>query len=128
MRAVEIDPSINVLGGVLEPCSHEPLTGFFRNGCCDTNEQDRGSHTVCAVMTEEFLAFSKARGNDLTTPRPEFGFAGLKPGDRWCLCAARFLEAYEAGLAPRVKLTATHRRALDIVPMEALRRHALERT
>jgi len=128
MDAMEIDPSINVLGEVLEPCSRDPVTGFFRNGCCDTNAQDRGSHTVCAVMTAEFLAFSKARGNDLSTPRPEFGFAGLKPGDQWCLCAARFLEAFEAGRAPRVKLTATHRRALDIVPMEALREHALERT
>ena len=105
----------------------DPITGFFRNGCCDTNEMDRGSHTVCAVMTAEFLAFSKAAGNDLSTPRPEFGFPGLKPGDRWCLCAARFLEAFEAGHAPRVRLTATHRRALDIVPIEALRQMALER-
>jgi hypothetical protein len=128
MRAIEIDPSINVLGEVLEPCGHDPVTGFFRNGCCDTNATDRGSHTVCAVMTDEFLRFSKSRGNDLSTPRPEFGFAGLKAGDQWCLCAARFLEAWEAGLAPRVKLTATHRRALDIVPMEALRACALERT
>lgn len=127
MRAMEIDPSVNVLGEVLEPCSRDPMTGFFRNGCCDTNPMDRGSHTVCAVMTAEFLAFSKARGNDLSTPRPEFGFAGLKPGDQWCLCAARFLEAYEAGQAPRVKLTATHRRALDIVPIDALREQALER-
>jgi len=128
MRAMEIDPSINVLGSILEPCSREPVTGFFRNGCCDTSPQDQGSHTVCAVMTEEFLSFSKTRGNDLSTPRPEFGFAGLTAGDQWCLCAARFLEAWEAGCAPRVKLTATHRRALDIVPMEALRARALERT
>ena len=128
MRAIEIDPSINVLGEVLEPCSQDPVTGFFRNGCCDTNAMDRGSHTVCAVMTAEFLSFSRRVGNDLSTPRPEFGFAGLKPGDQWCLCAARFLEAWEAGQAPRVKLTATHRRALDIVPMEALRARALERT
>jgi len=128
MRAMEIDPSINVLGGVLDSCSRDPVTGFFRNGCCDTNAADRDSHTVCAVMTEEFLAFSRSRGNDLSTPRPDFGFEGLKPGDRWCLCAARFLEAWEAGLAPRVKLTATHRRALDIVPMEALRERALEVT
>jgi uncharacterized protein (DUF2237 family) len=128
MRVIEIDPSINVLGEVLEPCSQDPVTGFFRNGCCDTNAMDRGSHTVCAVMTAEFLSFSKRVGNDLSTPRPEFGFAGLKPGDQWCLCAARFLEAWEAGQAPRVKLTATHRRALDIVPMEALRARALERT
>jgi hypothetical protein len=128
MPSMEIDPSINVLGEVLEPCSHDPLTGFFRNGCCDTSPADRGSHTVCAVMTEEFLAFSKERGNDLSTPRPEFGFPGLKEGDRWCLCALRFLEAWEAGLAPRVRLQATHRRALDVVPMEALRARALEMT
>lgn len=128
MRAVEIEPSVNVLGAVLEPCSQDPLTGFFRNGCCDTNAMDQGSHTVCAVMTAEFLAFSKERGNDLSTPRPEFGFAGLKPGDRWCLCAGRFLEAWEAGQAPRVRLTATHRSALDVVPMDALREMALERT
>ncbi|MEL6476875.1 MAG: DUF2237 domain-containing protein [Pseudomonadota bacterium] len=127
MRQIEIEPSVNVLGDTLEPCSMDPMTGFFRNGCCDTNEMDRGSHTVCAVMTEEFLAFSKAKGNDLSTPRPEFGFDGLKPGDRWCLCAARFLEAYEAGHAPRVRLTATHRRALDVVPIDALREMALER-
>ncbi|MEM1345210.1 MAG: DUF2237 domain-containing protein [Pseudomonadota bacterium] len=128
MRTVQIDPSLNVLGAVLEPCSHDPLTGFFRNGCCDTNHQDAGSHTVCAVMTAEFLAFSKARGNDLSTPRPEFGFEGLKPGDRWCLCAGRFLEAFEAGKAPQVVLAATHRRALDVVPMDALRQMALEKT
>lgn len=128
MRAVEIDPSINVLGGLLEQCGRDPVTGFFRNGCCDTNAQDHGSHTVCAVMTAEFLSFSKRMGNDLSTPRPEFGFAGLKPGDRWCLCAARFLEAWEAGLAPQVVLAATHRRALDIVPMEALQARALEET
>ncbi|MEM9144772.1 MAG: DUF2237 domain-containing protein [Pseudomonadota bacterium] len=123
---MEIDPSINVLGDVLEPCSADPVTGFFRNGCCDTNEMDRGSHTVCAVMTAEFLAFSKRMGNDLSTPRPEFGFAGLKPGNQWCLCAARFLEAWEAGLAPKVRLAATHRRALDIVPLDALRASALD--
>ena len=127
MRTIEIDASVNVLGEALAPCSTNSLTGFFRNGCCDTSEADRGSHTVCAVMTAEFLAFSKARGNDLSTPRPEFGFAGLKPGDRWCLCAARFLEAYEAAMAPRVRLTATHQRALEIVPLDYLREHALER-
>ncbi|NIP74931.1 MAG: DUF2237 family protein [Xanthomonadales bacterium] len=127
MRQIEIDASVNVLGGQLETCSTSPITGFFRNGCCDTSEEDQGSHTVCAVMTAEFLAFSKACGNDLSTPRPEFGFGGLKPGDQWCLCAARFLEAYEAGQAPRVKLTATHRRALEIVPLDYLRERALER-
>jgi len=127
MREVEIEPSVNVLGEQLELCSSDPVTGFFRNGCCDTSEFDRGSHTVCVVMTAEFLAFSRARGNDLSTPRPEFGFAGLKPGDRWCLCAARFLEAYQAGMAPRVRLVATHKRALEIVPLDCLREHALER-
>ncbi|WP_234455317.1 DUF2237 family protein [Thermohalobaculum xanthum] len=127
MMPVEIDASVNVLGDELEPCSVRPLTGFFRNGCCDTSAADHGSHTVCAVMTAEFLAFSKARGNDLSTPRPEFGFAGLKPGDRWCLCAARFLEAYRAGMAPRVSLVATHRKALEVVPLDALRELALER-
>lgn len=128
MRDIDLEPSENVLGGPLATCSTEPMTGFFRNGCCDTNAMDRGSHTVCAVMTAEFLDFSKSRGNDLSTPRPEFGFDGLKPGDRWCLCAARFLEAWEAGHAPRVSLVATHRRALDIVPIDALRAQALERT
>ncbi len=127
MPVFEIDPSTNVLGDTLEPCSTDPLTGFFRNGCCDTSEADQGSHTVCAVMTAEFLDFSRRMGNDLSTPRPQFGFAGLAPGDRWCLCAARFLEAYQAGMAPRVKLTATHRRALEIVPLETLRELALER-
>ena len=121
MQEIEIDASVNVLGEALRPCSLDPVTGFFRNGCCDTCDEDRGSHTVCAIMTAEFLAFSKAAGNDLSTPRPEFGFDGLKPGDQWCLCAARFLEAYEAGRAPRVHLASTHRRALEIVPMEALR-------
>lgn len=127
MREIAVDASVNVLGEPLAPCSMSPLTGFFRNGCCDTNADDRGSHTVCAVMTAEFLAFSKASGNDLSTPRPEFGFAGLKPGDRWCLCAARFLEAYEAGMAPRVSLRSTHRKALEVVKMEMLRELALER-
>ncbi len=121
-----MDPSLNVLGGPLEPCSTEPLTGFFRNGCCDTGPADRGSHTVCAVMTAEFLALSKYLGNDLSTPRPEFRFPGLKPGDRWCLCAARFLQACEEGAAPQVNLAATHRRALDVVPLELLRAHALQ--
>jgi len=128
MRVMEIDASINVLGEKLEPCSTNPVTGFFRNGCCDTSATDRGSHTVCVVMTAEFLAFSKSCGNDLSTPRPEFGFDGLKPGDQWCLCAARFVESYEAGMAPRVKLMATHKRALEIVSLDYLREHAVERT
>ena len=127
MQAIEIDASVNVLGDVLEPCSTDPLTGFFRNGCCDTAPEDQGSHTVCVVMTAEFLEFSKAAGNDLSTPRPEYGFAGLKPGDQWCLCAARFQQAYEAGHAPRVRLRSTHRRALEIVDLDVLREFAVER-
>ncbi len=127
MREIEIDPSINVLGEPLMSCSKDPVTGFFRNGHCDTCDQDQGSHTVCAVMTAEFLEFSKSAGNDLSTPRLEYGFAGLKPGDQWCLCAARYLQAYQAGKAPRISLMATHQRALEIVPIEALREHALER-
>lgn len=119
------DPSVNVLGGPLAECSMDPVTGFFRNGACDTCAQDRGSHTVCAVLTAEFLAFSKYVGNDLSTPRPEFGFEGLKPGDHWCLCASRFLQAHEEGCAPKVNLAATHKAALEIVPMEALEANAL---
>ena len=122
---MEPDDSINVLGGPLVPCSQDPLTGFFRDGHCNTCAQDVGSHTVCAVMTAEFLAYSKYVGNDLSTPRPEFRFSGLQPGDRWCLCAARFLQAHDEGCAPRVHLAATHRRALDVVPLEVLRAHAL---
>jgi uncharacterized protein (DUF2237 family) len=118
------DPSVNVLGSALAPCSIDPLTGFYRNGACDTCAADRGSHTVCAVMTAEFLAFSKYVGNDLSTPRPEYRFPGLKPGDRWCLCAGRFLQAHDEGVAPKVTLAATHRRALEIVPLEVLRAHS----
>lgn len=118
-------PSVNVLGTPLEDCSHEPVTGFFRDGCCNTGPMDRGLHTVCAVMTAEFLAMSKYLGNDLSTPRPEFGFAGLKPGDRWCLCADRWLQAQEEGTAPRVNLAATHRDTLRIVPLDLLLRHAI---
>lgn len=118
------EPSFNVLGTALEECSADPVTGFFRNGCCDTGPEDRGLHTVCAEMTVEFLALSKYLGNDLSTPRPEWGFAGLKPGDHWCLCAARFLQAHEEGAAPRIRLRATHRRTLDVVPFNVLQRHA----
>ena len=114
------DPDVNVVGGELLQCSAEPLTGFFRNGCCSTGPEDLGSHTVCAVMTAEFLEFSRAVGNDLSTPMPQFGFAGLQPGDRWCVCEARWLEAHEAGVAPPVLLGATHARALEVVPIEAL--------
>ena len=116
--------SRNVLGGTLATCSTAPMTGFFRDGCCNTGPMDAGVHTVCAVMTAEFLAHSKYLGNDLSTPRPEYGFAGLKPGDRWCLCAARFLQAHEEGVAPEVRLDATHERTLDIVPIDVLRRYA----
>lgn len=117
-------PSLNVNGDPLKSCSTAPTTGFYRNGCCDTGPSDRGSHTVCAVMTAEFLAFSKYVGNDLSTPRPEFGFPGLKPGDRWCLCAGRFLQAHDDGCAPEVDLEATHERALDIVPLSVLTQYA----
>ncbi|WP_439137586.1 DUF2237 family protein [Roseicyclus sp.] len=120
-----MDESVNVLGQALQSCSRDPITGFFRNGNCDTCVEDRGSHTVCAVMTAEFLAYSKYVGNDLSTPRPAFQFAGLKPGDHWCLCASRFLQAHDEGVAPRVNLAATHERALDIVPLEVLEANAL---
>lgn len=121
---MEKDPSLNVLGGPLSSCSKDPLTGFFRNGCCDTGPDDRGSHTVCAVMTDEFLAYSKYLGNDLSTPRPEFGFPGLKAGDQWCLCADRFLQTHQEGVAPRIRLHATHRRALDVVSLDILSTYA----
>jgi parallel beta-helix repeat protein len=120
------EPRRNVLGEPLAECSSRPRTGFYRNGCCDTGPEDVGSHTVCAVMTEEFLAFSRARGNDLSTPRPEYAFPGLQPGDRWCLCAPRWQEALLAGKAPRVVLAATHRRALDWCGLEDLKRHAVD--
>ena len=120
------DPEINVLGGILEPCSLSPVTGYFRDGACNTCAEDQGSHTVCAVMTAEFLAYSKYVGNDLSTPRPEFSFAGLKPGDRWCLCAGRFLQAHDEGCAPRVHLEATHLRALDIIPLRVLEAHSTD--
>jgi len=114
------------LGGSLAECGRDPVTGFFRNGCCDTGPMDVGLHVVCAEMTSEFLDYSRDQGNDLITPRPEFDFKGLKPGDRWCLCAARWKEAYEAGLAPRVVLAATHEAALAIVTLEALKAHAID--
>jgi uncharacterized protein (DUF2237 family) len=120
---VEKDDSINVLGGALTICGTDPVTGFFRDGHCNTCAADQGSHTVCAVMTAEFLALSKYLGNDLSTPRPEYRFAGLKPGDAWCLCAGRFLQAHEEGCAPKVNLEATHKRALEVVPLEVLERY-----
>lgn len=117
----------NVLGGPLAPCCEDPVTGFYRDGYCHTGPQDVGSHTVCARLTEAFLEFSLLRGNDLTTPRPEFDFPGLRPGDRWCLCIARWREALEAGVAPPVVLAATHEKALAVVTLEQLSRHALDR-
>ncbi|HKL70779.1 DUF2237 domain-containing protein [Salibaculum sp.] len=120
------DTSVNVLGEALTQCSIDPVTGFFRDGACNTCAEDRGSHTVCAVLTAEFLAYSKYVGNDLSSPRPEFGFAGLKPGDQWCLCASRFLQAHDEGCAPKVSLAATHQRALEIVPLEVLRQYAMD--
>jgi uncharacterized protein (DUF2237 family) len=122
----ERQESLNVLGGVLEACSLAPLTGFFRNGCCDTGPQDRGSHTVCAIMDAAFLRYSASVGNDLSTPHLEYGFAGLKPGDRWCLCAPRWQEAFEAGQAPKVVLGASHFGALAWCRLEDLTAHAVD--
>lgn len=119
-------PSFNVLGESLLPCSTQPMTGFFRNGCCDTGPMDQGLHTVCCIMTAEFLAYSKYLGNDLSTPRPEYGFAGLKPGDQWCLCAGRFLQAHQEGVAPKVRLKSTHIRSLDVVPLAVLQVYAAD--
>ena len=121
---IEKDDSVNVLGGDLEPCSTEPLTGFFRAGCCNTCAEDVGSHTVCCEVTTEFLEFSRFVGNDLSAPHPEFGFPGLKDGDRWCLCASRWLQAGEEGKAPRVFLANTHMKALEIIPLDILEQHA----
>ena len=117
--------ALNVLGGPLAACSFSPLTGYFRDGCCNTDENDHGTHVVCAKVTAEFLEYSLARGNDLVTPRPAHRFAGLKPGDRWCLCALRWKEALAAGVAPPVYLDATHAKALELVPLEQLQLHAL---
>ena len=115
----------NVLGTELMPCSYDPLTGYFRDGCCNTRADDVGTHVVCCKVTKEFLAYSLEKGNDLVTPHPEFRFAGLKPGDRWCLCVTRWLEALQAGVAPPVVLDCTHRKALDHVSLETLSAHAL---
>ena len=120
------EDQLNIFNEPLEACSFDPVTGFFRSGCCETSEQDTGSHTVCAIMTEEFLKFSKSKGNDLSTPVPAFDFQGLNSGDRWCLCAARWLEAYEAGSAPSIIARATHRRALEIIPMEVMKEFSLD--
>jgi len=126
MSAVPMDPPVNVFGDTLQGCNDEPPTGFFRDGCCNTSDADVGSHTVCVQVTREFLEFSRFKGNDLSTPRPEFRFPGLKPGDRWCLCAARWLEAHQSGMAPRVYLKGTHERALEIVPLELLKQFAVD--
>ncbi len=117
--------ALNVLGSELQACSFDPLTGYYRDGCCHTDAQDLGSHVVCAKVTAEFLAFSSERGNDLITPRPEYRFAGLQPGDRWCLCALRWREALHAGVAPPVVLEATHSRVLHFIELEQLQAHAL---
>lgn len=123
---VELTSGRNVLGGPLRACSYDPLTGFFRDGCCRTRGEDEGQHVVCARVTEAFLHFSLSRGNDLITPRPEWRFSGLKPGDRWCLCAARWLEAWKAGVAPPVVLECSHEKALDVIPLDILQAFAYQ--
>ena len=123
---MQMDDSINVFGDPLQPCSLGPVTGFFRDGCCNTSEQDAGSHTVCIEVTDEFLQFSRSKGNDLSTPVKEFGFPGLESGSRWCLCAERWLEAQQAGMAPRVYLQRTHVRALEVIPLKLLRQYAVD--
>jgi uncharacterized protein (DUF2237 family) len=117
---------LNVLGGVLDPCGMDPVTGFFRDGCCSTGPDDVGSHTVCAVVTAEFLEHQQRVGNDLSTPRPEYRFPGLRPGDRWCVVAVRWLQAHHDGAAAPVVLASTHRRALELIPLEVLREHAVD--
>ena len=121
-----MDAKLNVLGEPLTPCSEEPMTGFFRDGCCNTSPEDLGRHVVCVRVTADFLEFSKSRGNDLSTAMPEFGFPGLKPGDQWCLCAARWQEALEAGKAPRGVLQATHAAALQVVKLSDMKQYALD--
>jgi hypothetical protein len=123
---MDINASLNVFGEPLESCSEEPLTGFYRDGCCNTSNADYGRHTVCIEVTQAFLEYSRFRGNDLSTPIEEFGFPGLKAGDRWCLCAQRWLEAYEQDMAPRVVLAGTHRRATEIIPIELLKEYATD--
>ena len=124
-KQITLDDSVNVFGDELLPCSLDPLTGFFRDGCCNTCEQDVGSHTICVEVNDQFLAFSKSVGNDLSTPQPGGTFQGLKSGDRWCLCAARWLQAYQDGAAPRIFLNSTHINALEIVPIELLQEFAV---
>ena len=120
-----MDPSVNVLGGPLQTCSNEPLTGWYRDGCCNTDSNDRGSHTVCCVLNENFLQFAKGQGNDLITPAPEFNFPGLKPGDSWCVCARTWLDAVNAGQACPIDLEATHQHALEVIPLGVLETHAV---
>ena len=120
------ETALNVFGRPLAPCSYSPMTGYFRDGCCRGDAGDRGMHLVCVLLTADFLAFSKSRGNDLSTPRPEYDFPGLKPGDRWCLCAVRWLEALQAGMAPEVVLEATHLNTLGVVTLDQLRLYAVE--
>jgi uncharacterized protein (DUF2237 family) len=122
----QAEQALNVLGEPLAPCSLDPVTGFYRDGCCNTGYDDTGIHTVCVRVTAKFLEFSRRRGNDLSTPMPEYGFPGLKPGDQWCLCAGRWKEALDAGAAPRVLLAATHEETLAIVPLDELKRHAID--
>ncbi|MDC0222105.1 DUF2237 domain-containing protein [Gammaproteobacteria bacterium] len=121
-----MEDSLNVFDEPLISCSEEPITGFYRDGCCNTSDGDIGSHTVCIQVTQEFLEYSRFRGNDLSTPMPDFGFPGLAEGDRWCLCASRWLEAFEQGMAPNVFLTRTHKRALDIIDLSKLKQHAVD--
>lgn len=121
-----MDEEVNVLGEPLQSCSEKPLTGFFRDGKCNTCAEDVGSHTVCIQASQKFLEYSRFKGNDLSTPMPEYGFDGVKPGDSWCLCAARWLEAYDNGMAPKVHLMRTHKRALEVVPLEKLRKYAVD--
>jgi uncharacterized protein (DUF2237 family) len=121
-----VEDSLNVFDEPLMSCSEDPITGFYRDGCCNTSDGDIGSHTVCIQVTQEFLEYSRFRGNDLSTPMPDFGFPGLAEGDRWCLCASRWLEAFEQGMAPNVFLTRTHKRALDIIDLSKLKQHAVD--
>ncbi len=124
--SVELTSGRNVLGGPLRACSFDPLTGFFRDGCCRTRGEDEGQHVICARVTQEFLSYSLSQGNDLITPRPEWRFSGLKPGDRWCICATRWMQAWQAGVAPPVVLDCTHEKALEVVPLEVLQAHAYQ--
>jgi uncharacterized protein (DUF2237 family) len=126
MESIEIEDPINVYGESLQPCSVDPMTGFFRDGCCNTNVHDQGSHTVCIEVTSEFLEYSRFQGNDLSTPVPEFGFPGLQPGDHWCLCAERWLEAQQQDMAPKIFLQSTHIRATDIIPLAILKQYAMD--